>query len=91
MDSEVPANFKLEDLDDKEIFCQWLEKQKFNATVVAALKEEEIDGPAFLDLKEEDLLRMNLKTGPIKNLLRIQSKYKTSETQVSHHIMNHKN
>ena len=66
MDSEVPANFKLEDLDDEAIFCQWLEKQKFNATVVAAFTEEEVNGPAFLDLEEKDLLRMKLKTGPIK-------------------------
>ena len=91
MDSEVPANFKLEDLDDVENFCQWLEGQKFNATVVEAFKEEQVNGPAFLDLEEEDFKDMNLKKGPIKNLLRIQSKYKTSETQVSHHIMNHKN
>ena len=84
---EDSTKVNLEDLHGPEDFCEWLKKQNFSDAAVKAFEEEEIDGPAFLDLAEHDFKEMGLKKGAIKNLLRLQKEHKPDQTQVSNNNM----
>ena len=82
---EDSTKVNLEDLHKSEDFCEWLKKQKVGdlEVVVKAFGEEQIGGPAFLDLTEQDFKEMGLKIGHRKDLLRLQKEHKPDQTEVS--------
>ena len=77
----------MEDLDTPEKLCELLKKSGISEAASDILKEEEISGPEFLALSEENLRMMNVKMGQIMKLMKLQEQYKPQTTKVSRNVL----
>ena len=73
----------IEDISSPEKLSEVLETEGFDDGVCKVFIEQEITGPEFLDLTQEDFEKMGLKMGPIKRLVRLQERYQPKKIHVS--------
>ena len=75
----------MEKFNTPEKLCELLKESGISVVTSEILKHEQISGPEFLDLSEEDLKGLRVKMGQIKKLLKLQEQYdpQTATSKVS--------